>query len=85
MVKELKIWFHLPVRVVEAAIAAMRSMVGRRHRDASREDNEQRSKDMRDDADQLAEDAEELRRDLKQGLSEDRHPPPARSKPDDEH
>jgi hypothetical protein len=82
MVKEIKIWFHLRMRVVEAAISAMRAMVGRRHLDASREDNEQRAKDMRQDADQLAEDTEELRQDLKQGLKEDRHPP-ERNKPNE--
>jgi hypothetical protein len=76
MIEDLKIWFLLKMRIIESAIAAMRAMVGRQHQDASREDNEQRAKEMREAADQLAADAEELRADLKKGLREDRHPPP---------
>jgi aminoglycoside phosphotransferase family enzyme len=84
MIQEIKVWFLIPKRIVEAAIAAMRGMVARGHQEASREDNEHRASDMRDDADQLAEDAEELRRNLKKGVAEDtRPPPPPQQKPDE--
>lgn len=84
MIQELKVWFLVPRRLIEAAISAMRAMVSRQHQEASREDNDVRSREMRDDADQLAEDAEELRRNLKKGISEDIHPPPPpRDKPDE--
>ena len=75
MIEDIKVWFLLKMRVVENAINAMMSMVSHTHHQASQEDNEQRAKEMRENADRLARDAEELRKNMEQGLREDRHPP----------